>query len=73
MLALPRRNGSGVYGSGVGIADIDFCATVHPDQFWMSHTPGNVREHRCSEIWQDASGRLLAGLRDWAPQPTPGT
>jgi radical SAM protein with 4Fe4S-binding SPASM domain len=51
----------------VGIADIDFLGNVHPDQFWMHHTLGNVRERPFSEIWQDTSDELLAGLRDRAP------
>jgi Fe-coproporphyrin III synthase len=40
---------------------------VHPDQFWMSHTLGNVRERPFSQIWQDLSDPILAGLRDRAP------
>jgi Fe-coproporphyrin III synthase len=66
-LALMRWNGGGLHSSGVGLADIDFLGNVHPDQFWMSHTLGNVRERRFSEIWQDLSDPLLAGLRDRAP------
>jgi radical SAM protein with 4Fe4S-binding SPASM domain len=33
----------------------------------MSHTLGNVKERRFSEIWQDLSDPILAGLRDRAP------
>jgi Fe-coproporphyrin III synthase len=66
-LALMRWNGGGLHSSGVGLADIDFVGNVHPDQFWMSHTLGNVRERPFSEIWQDLSDPLLAGLRDRAP------
>jgi radical SAM protein with 4Fe4S-binding SPASM domain len=43
---------------------------VHPDQFWMQHTLGNVKERRFSAIWQDMSDPLLAGLRDRAPRLT---
>jgi radical SAM protein with 4Fe4S-binding SPASM domain len=67
VLALLRWNGGGLHSSGVGVADIDFLGNVHPDQFWMSHTLGNVRDRKFSEIWQDTSDPLLAGLRDRAP------
>ncbi|MBX6332992.1 MAG: radical SAM protein [Gemmatimonadaceae bacterium] len=70
VLTLLRWNGGGLYSSGVGIADIDFLGNVHPDQFWMSHTLGNVRERKFSEIWQDLSDPILAGLRDRAPRLT---
>ena len=64
---LMKWNGGGLYSSGVGIADVDFLGNVHPDQFWMSHTLGNVKERPFSEIWRDLSDPLLAGLRDRAP------
>jgi Fe-coproporphyrin III synthase len=67
VLALLRWNGGGLNSSGVGIADVDFLGDVHPDQFWTSHTLGNVRERPFSEIWQDTSDPLLAGLRNRAP------
>ncbi len=70
VLALLKWNGGGLHSSGVGVADIDFLGNVHPDQFWMSHTLGNVRERSFSEIWQDMSDPLLAGLRDRAPKLT---
>jgi len=68
VLALLRWNGGGLNSSGVGLADIDFLGNVHPDQFWMSHTFGNVRDRPFSEIWQDVSDPLLAALRDRAPR-----
>ncbi|HEU4643389.1 MAG TPA: radical SAM protein [Gemmatimonadaceae bacterium] len=67
VLALLRWNGGGLHSSGVGVADIDFLGNVHPDQFWMRHTLGNVRDRKFSEIWSDGSDPLLAGLRDRAP------
>lgn len=67
VLALLKWNGGGLNSSGVGVADIDFLGNVHPDQFWMHHTLGNVRERKFSEIWRDTSDPLLAGLRDRAP------
>jgi len=66
-LSLLKWNGGGLHSSGVGIADIDFLGNVHPDQFWMGHTLGNVKDRPFSEIWQDVSDPLLAGLRDRAP------
>jgi len=66
-LALLQWNGGGLHSSGVGIADIDFLGNVHPDQFWMGHTLGNVKDRPFSEIWRDVSDPLLAGLRDRAP------
>jgi Fe-coproporphyrin III synthase len=67
MFKMIRWNGGGLYSSGVGIANVDFLGNVHPDQFWWSANLGNVRERPFSEIWQDESNPLLAGLRDRAP------
>jgi len=57
-------NGGGANSSGVGIANIDACGDVHPDQFWRTHTLGNVRSRPFSAIWTDPRDPLLAGLRD---------
>ena len=67
VLSLLAWNGGGLHSSGVGLADVDWLGNVHPDQFWMSHTLGNVRERPFSEIWRDLSDPVLAGLRDRAP------
>jgi len=61
-------NGGGANSSGVGIANVDSYGNVHPDQFWQTHTLGNVRERPFSEIWADSSEPLLAGLRDRLPR-----
>ena len=53
VLSLLQWNGGGLHSSGVGIADIDFL--------------GNVKDRPFSEIWQDLSDPLLAGLRNRAP------
>lgn len=63
---LLRRNGGALSSSGVGIGNIDFVGNVHPNQFWMHYSLGNVRQRPFSEIWQDNSEPLLAGLRDRA-------
>lgn len=57
-------NGGARYSSGVGIANIDFLGNVHADQFSMFRSFGNVRERRFSEIWQDVSDPVMAGLKD---------
>ena len=64
MMELLRWNGGGMYSSGVGIGDIDFHGNVHPDQFWMHYSLGNVRERPFSEIWMDTSDPLMAGLKN---------
>lgn len=64
---LLRWNGGGMYSSGVGIACVDFLGNVHPDQFWMHYTLGNVKERKFSEIWQDTNDALLAGLKNRKP------
>ncbi len=62
-----RWNGGGANSSGVGIANIDPQGNVHPDQFWQSYTLGNIRERSFSEIWEDTSDPLMAGLKDRLP------
>ncbi len=57
-------NGGARYSSGVGIADIDFFGNVHADQFSMFRTFGNVKQRKFSEIWQDTSDPIMAGLKD---------
>ncbi len=49
--------------SGVNIANIDNLGNVHPDTFWWHYNLGNVRERPFSEIWQDTSDPLMAGLK----------
>ncbi len=49
--------------SGVNVANIDNLGTVHPDTMWWHHDLGNVRERPFSEIWQDTSDPIMAGLK----------
>ncbi len=49
--------------SGVNIANIDNLGNVHPDTFWWNYNLGNVRQRPFSEIWQDRSDPLMAGLK----------
>lgn len=57
-----RHNGGN--RSGIAIAAIDWEGNVHPDQFTFQHTFGKIKERKFSEIWQDISHPLLAGLRN---------
>ncbi len=49
--------------SGVNVANIDNVGDVHPDTMWWHHSLGNVKERPFSEIWQDTSDPLMAGLK----------
>ena len=49
--------------SGVNIANIDNLGTVHPDTMWWDYSIGNIRERPFSEIWQDTTDPLMAGLK----------
>lgn len=49
--------------SGVNVANIDNLGNVHPDTMWWHHNLGNVRSRPFSEIWQDTSDALMAGLK----------
>ncbi|MCQ8102829.1 heme d1 biosynthesis radical SAM protein NirJ [Methylomonas sp. SURF-2] len=49
--------------SGVNVANIDNLGNVHPDTFWWHYGLGNVRQRPFSEIWQDVSDPLMAGLK----------
>ncbi len=67
VLDMIRWNGGGRYSSGVGIANIDFYGNVHADQFSMYRHFGNVKQRKFSEIWQDTSNPIMAGLKDRLP------
>ncbi len=67
VLKLLKWNGGGRFSSGVGIGDIDPEGNVHPDQFWMHYSFGNVKQRKFSEIWQDTSDPLMAGLKNRLP------
>ena len=64
VLDMLKWNGGGRYSSGVGIANIDFYGNVHADQFSMFRSFGSVKERKFSEIWQDTSDPIMAGLKD---------
>lgn len=57
-----ERNGGN--SSGLGISAINHLGHVHPDQFWGHYDLGSIRERPFSQIWEDTSDPLLAGLRN---------
>ncbi len=57
--------------SGVNIANIDNLGNVHPDTFWWNYDLGNVKQRPFSDIWQDVSDPLMAGLKS-SPRPLLG-
>jgi radical SAM protein with 4Fe4S-binding SPASM domain len=63
IIKLLKWNGGGLYSTGVGIGEIDFFGNVHPDQFWMDHTFGNVKDRPFGEIWMDTSDPIMSGLK----------
>jgi radical SAM protein with 4Fe4S-binding SPASM domain len=67
VLEMLKWNGGGRYSSGVGIANIDFYGNVHADQFSMFRSFGNVKQRKFSDIWQDTSNPIMAGLKDRLP------
>lgn len=62
VLELLRWNGGN--SSGIGIANIDNLGFVHADQFWWSHSFGNIRDRKFGEIWTDPADPLMRGLKD---------
>ena len=58
---------NGGNASGVAIGCVDNLGNVHADQFWQSHTFGNVRERPFSELWTDTSDPVMAGLKNRKP------
>ncbi len=57
--------------SGVGVANIDTQGVVHPDTYWSGYNIDSVRKRPFSEIWEDLSDPMLAGLR-MKPRPLKG-
>jgi heme d1 biosynthesis radical SAM protein NirJ len=49
--------------SGVNVANIDNLGTVHPDTMWWHYDLGNIRDRPFSEIWNDTSDPIMAGLK----------
>lgn len=49
-------------GTGRRIVEIDHRGDVHPNQFWLSESCGNILEEPFAEIWNRETG-MLADLR----------
>ena len=49
--------------TGVNVGNIDNLGNVHPDTFWWNYDLGNVKDRPFSEIWEDTSDPLMAGLK----------
>jgi radical SAM protein with 4Fe4S-binding SPASM domain len=62
MFDLLRMNGGN--NSGLRIGAVDDRGNVHPDQFWLNQTLGNVMQRKFGDIWSDTSQPLLQGLRN---------
>ena len=65
--ALDLLETNGGNRSGIAIGCIDNEGNVHPDQFTLGHTIGNVRGRVFGDIWTDTGNPILAGLRDRKP------
>jgi heme d1 biosynthesis radical SAM protein NirJ len=57
--------------SGVNVANIDNLGNVHPDTFWQHYDLGNIKQRPFSEIWEDTSEPVMAGLKQ-SPRPLKG-
>lgn len=57
--------------TGVNVANIDNLGKVHPDTMWWNYELGDVHERPFSEIWEDTSEPLMAGLKQH-PRPVTG-
>ena len=66
-----RLQAWGGNSSGVNVANIDNLGHVHPDTMWWHHDLGCVRDRPFSQIWNDTSDPLMAGLKQH-PRPVEG-
>ena len=62
VLKLLKMNQGNSSGHGIGCVSWD--GEVHADQFWRHTSFGNVKERPFSEIWTDASNKLLMKLKN---------
>lgn len=53
--------------SGIAIGQVDWAGNVHPDQFTMNHTLGNVKQKSFEDIWTDTGNEIMAGLKNRKP------
>ncbi|HUW20199.1 MAG TPA: radical SAM protein [Sedimentisphaerales bacterium] len=50
--------------TGQNIACVTWDGAVHPDQFWLNYSLGNVKEKSFENIWQDSAEPVLNKLRN---------
>ena len=53
--------------SGIAVSAVDNKGNVHPDQFTLNHSFGNVKSKSFGEIWSDTSHPILRGLKNRKP------
>lgn len=53
--------------SGIGLACISWDGAVHADQFWRHYSFGNIKERPFSQIWEDVTNPVMAGLKNRKP------
>lgn len=76
LAALRRQSGD---GTGRRIVEIDHDGVLHPNQFWLTHPIGNVRETSFRELWSptedEPQDEVLRELRreDWPLQGACGS
>jgi radical SAM protein with 4Fe4S-binding SPASM domain len=54
---------SGGNKTGENIACVTWDGSVHPDQFWLNYSVGNVKDRTFKQIWKDSTQPVLANLR----------
>ena len=62
VFSLLQMNGGN--SSGIHIGAVDEQGNVYPDQFWRTHSLGNVRRSEFGHIWMNPSDPLMQKLRD---------
>lgn len=50
--------------SGLRIGAVDNHGEIYADQFWRSHSLGNIRRVKFSEVWKDGKNGFLNDLRN---------
>lgn len=66
-----RLTNWGGNASGINVANIDNTGTIHPDTYWWSHSIGNVKTEKFSDVWKNTQDPLMLGFRQ-QPRPVKG-
>ena len=59
---LLMTNGGNKTGEKIGC--VSWAGDVHPDQFWMNYSLGNVKEKSFGQIWHNSAEPVLSKLRN---------